>query len=184
MFGFGRKKDKKASIEQFEKETFAAWGVSRPTDEQKLRFRFSLACALGAIANEVGARSAKASVDKIFSEFSRTVDDLNVAFDEVFNIRVSKGVVALDAEMARDAYSLPKGRLRMNGLACLNCMLDVFGRDTLNWVYSRRNGPFGSVGAAALIVREHSVGEGNSIGGVSDMEFSARLPIIMKIILE
>lgn len=160
MFGFLRKKSR--GIQEFERQAFNAWRVTKTTPAHLLRLRLAFGSSTVAIAHDVAGDDGRVVVEPILAELKNDSRDLAVTCGELFDVDVPEH--SIDFSMTRFLAVIDPQRIginrqtKLNGLAAMEGLFSSFGQEAADWVDDHRDGPFGSTGAAALFMHDIALG--------------------------
>lgn len=161
MFGFLKGK-KPNGFEAFEDRAFRVWGVSRANHAQRLRLRLAFVASAVTIIQSKAGRSGGALIEKIQTDLVRSSRDLDVLIGDLFDVDVPSHSIDFSVESFLLAVAPPGSGLgeatKLNGLAAIDGLFGAFGQEGASWVHEKSQGPFGAMGAAALLLHDLAVG--------------------------
>jgi hypothetical protein len=138
---------------------FSIYGVSDPTDAQKMKAYFYLCAAAMAIVNDSAGGGLQQLFDHLLDETKELTKSLSMRIDELSSD--SGDLRELLAAFPRQLQLT--GSTTVNGLAALDALchtkLEAIATDILN----HTGGPFGAAGYAAIVVIDGAIGKGKSI---------------------
>lgn len=171
MFKF-LKGNSRNNFDAFEKEVFQSWGVSRPSDAQKLRLRLAfVSCAVAIVHRSAGDAGAHV-IRKIQEDVVQSSREFSVVISDLFDVEIPSHSIDFSMEDFIEAVDQPGlgvgAKTKINGLAAIDGLFVAFGQDGASWVHDHSSGPFGPNGAAALFMHDLTLG-GRSDGPSSLM---------------
>ena len=164
MRGFFRKKKRKiTSLDDFEDAVFSSWGVSYPSNAQRIRLRFGLwISVIAIIPKQVGGDATQ--LLQVFEEaLLNESRQLTLTVEELVLIKVPTWLFELSSADLLDAVSRRSNTVvhlntEIDGATAMLALAEVCGWRAQPWVNSRTGGPFGVVGAANLLMRGFAIG--------------------------
>ena len=146
-------------------EYFNLWGVSRPTDEERLRMIFSLYLSSSACLNDlIHGHSLKNKIDKLGNVASNLSSPLKIKISDLFPNEISR----ISMQEFFDELPMPVSspNTRLNGLAAFPA-LHPQGPKIIKEIMNSKDGPFGIMGYASVVIGEIVVGREKSMSSFS-----------------
>lgn len=155
---FGGKKGISSVLVNTQNKIFSIYGVTHPTDAQKMKASVYLCIAGIAILNDLGGGRLRHAIDKLVEETKELTKPLKMRVGELSNT----------AEQLRRIHSdFPKDiqiteATTVNGLAAFEALYFSMGEELMNDILSHNQGPMGASGYAAIVVADGIFGKGKS----------------------
>jgi hypothetical protein len=154
----GGKKNLTSVLADTQKNLFNIYGISHPTDAQKLNAAVYLCIAGIAIINDLSGRHQFRQFIDELQEAARTLSKpLSMRVGELTNNKDTLGKI-----ISEFPGSIPVTEAtQINGLAAFEATYFSVGEGLMLEILSRGQGPHGAPGYAAIVVSNGILGEGN-----------------------
>jgi len=155
---FGSKKTITSILTHTQNNIFKIYGVTQPTDAQKMKALGYLCISGMAILNDLGGGEFQHEIDALVNETRELTKPYSMRVDELYNNeKLLKKILGDFPEEVQVT-----GATRINGLAAFEALYFSIGEELMNDILTHTGGPFGAPGYAAIVVADGIFGEGRS----------------------
>ena len=155
---FGNKKKFASGLVNMQNSLFRIYGVSSPSDAQKMKSAVLLCVTAMAILNNSAGVKARPTIDRIVNETREFTKPLSMRIEEL-----SKSEAELAKILAQLSYEdQVTGSTRVNGRAGFEALYFGIGQELMNDMLAHREGPFGVLGYSTITVVDGIFGEGEA----------------------
>ena len=155
---FGNKKKFATVLVNMQGSLFRIYGVSSPSDAQKMKSAVLLCVTAMAILNNLAGVKARPTIDRLVNETREFTKPLSMRIEEL-----AKGKAELEKILAQfPSEGQVTGSTRVNGLAGFEALYFGIGEELMNDMLAHREGPNGVLGYATIAVVDGIYGDGES----------------------
>ena len=160
LFGgiFGGKKTIVSVLTNTQNNIFSLYGVSQPTDAQKMKASVYLCISGMAILNDLGGGRLQHAIDALVKETRELTKPYSMRVDELSNN--DEQLKKILSDFPQEAQVI--GTTRVNGLGAFEALYFSMGKELMNDILAHTGGPMGAPGYASVVVVDGIFGEGKS----------------------
>ena len=155
---FGGRKSITSVLVSTQNNIFNIYGVTKPTDAQKMKASVYLCISGIAILNDLGGGKLRHAIDALVEETRELTKPYSMRVEELSNsIEQLEKILADFPKEAKVTEST-----RVNGLAAFEALYFSMGEELMNDILTHKGGPMGAPGYAAIVVADGIFGKGKS----------------------
>lgn len=155
---FGGKKTIASVLTGTQNNIFKLYGVSQPTDAQKMKASVYLCVSGMAILNDLGGGRFRHAIDALVNETRELTKTYSMRVEELSNNSEQLKRILDDFP----AEAQVTGATRVNGLAAFEALYFSMGEELMNDILAHTGGQMGAPGYASIVVADGIFGEGRS----------------------
>ena len=143
---FRNSRSVRSILDSAQKDMMKLFGLTKPTDAQKLRASVYLCIASTALLNDFGGRLFDNLIDEVAKESASLAKPLRMLVGDLANDadELSAIFAAFPADLRLTAA------ISINGLGALDALYHARVQPLVNEILSHKEGPFGAAGFAAI----------------------------------
>lgn len=155
---FGGKKSFSSILVSTQNNIFIIYGVTQPSDAQKMKASVYLCISGIAILNDLGGGRLRHVIDKLVEETRELTKPLRMRVGELSNS--AEQLKKIVSDFPNDIQITES--TTVNGLAAFEALYFSMGEDLMNDILRHNKGPMGTPGYAAIVVADGIFGEGKA----------------------
>lgn len=155
---FGGKKSFASVLVSTQNKIFSIYGVTQPSDAQKMKASFYLCISGIAILNDLGGGRLRDVIDMLVEETKELTKPLRMRVGELSN--GADQLKKIISDFPNELHITES--TTVNGLAAFEALYFSMGEELMNDILRHNKGPLGTPGYAAIVVADGIFGEGKA----------------------